>query len=133
MALFSRPPVTVRDQHFPGKAPIDVYGDGGFAFANMSHNGSILCLPSGIYGWPPASLAEVNRETLSRLFDEAEPIEILVLGCGADIAAIPRELRDQLREARIGLEIMATGPAVRTYNILLSEDRAVAAALIAVA
>ena len=41
----------IRDQHFPGRAPIDAYGNGGFRFAGMSHRGSILCLPSGIHGW----------------------------------------------------------------------------------
>jgi uncharacterized protein len=132
MALFSRPPITIRDQHFPGRAPIDYYGNGRFSFAEMSHNGSLLCLPSGIFGWSPASLAEMDEVTFAPIFNEADGIEILVVGCGNDIGAFPRDLRDKLRAVGIGLEIMATGPAVRTYNILLSEDRPVAAALIAV-
>uniref|UniRef100_UPI0019535063 hypothetical protein n=1 Tax=Stenotrophomonas maltophilia TaxID=40324 RepID=UPI0019535063 len=45
--------IEIRDAHFPGRAPIDAYGNGGFRFADMSHRGSILCLPSGIHGWAP--------------------------------------------------------------------------------
>ncbi len=51
--------------HFPGRAPIDAYGNGGFRFADMSHRGSILCLPSGIYGWEPADPAMLARPTIS--------------------------------------------------------------------
>lgn len=43
--------IEIRDAHFPGRAPIDAYGNGGFRFADMSHRGSLLCLPSGIHGW----------------------------------------------------------------------------------
>lgn len=132
MALFTRPPVTIRDRHFPGKAPIDFYGNGGFAFAKMSHQGSLICLPSGIYAWGPANSAEISLDALAPVLAEADQVEILVLGCGKDIAFIAPEIRDALRDAKVAIELMATGPAVRTYNILLSEDRPVAAALIAV-
>lgn len=130
MALFTRPSISVRDQHFPGRAPIDVYGDGVFRFAEMSHRGSLLCLPSGIYGWPVASAAEISEETLAQVFSEAEEIDVLIIGCGRDIAAIPRTLRERMRENGIGVEVMGTGPAVRTYNILLAEGRRVASALV---
>jgi uncharacterized protein len=46
-----RRPIEIRQAHFPGRAPIDSYGNGGFRFAEMSHRGSLLMLPSGIYGW----------------------------------------------------------------------------------
>ena len=45
--------IVVREAHFPGRAPVDAYGNGGFRFAGMSHRGSILCLPSGVHGWQP--------------------------------------------------------------------------------
>lgn len=130
MALFTRPSKSLRPQHFPGQAPIDVYGEGVFRFAEMSHSGSLLCVPSGVYGWPVADVAEITEEMLAEVFAEAADIDILVLGCGRDIAAVPKGLRERLREAGIALEVMATGPAVRTYNILLSEGRPVAAALV---
>ena len=66
------------------------------------------------------------------MFAEAADVALLVIGCGRDIAVVPKELREQLKAAGIGVEVMATGPAVRTYNILLAEGRPVAAALVVV-
>ena len=63
---------------------------------------------------------------------EARDIEILLVGCGRDLRPLPAALRSVLRDARISADPMSTGAAVRTYNVLLAEDRAVAAALIAV-
>jgi uncharacterized protein len=122
--------VEMRAAHYPGRAPIDAYGNGGFRFAKMSHRGSLLCLPSGIYGWdaPPV----VDEGSLARVFAEANDIEILILGTGRDLVVVPKRLRERLREDHIVPEPMSTGAAVRTFNLLLSEDRAVAAALVAV-
>ncbi len=122
----------IRDQHFPGRAPIDAYGNGGFRFAGMSHRGSMLLLPSGIHGWPVRSAGEIDRDALARVFEEAADIEVLLLGAGPDPWVFPGELRAALREARISADAMTTGAAVRTYNVLLAEERLVAAALIAV-
>lgn len=116
----------------PGRFPIDAYGNGGFRFADMSHRGSILVLPSGIKAWPVASVAEVTGSTLDPIFDEGDALELLLLGTGVDIAAIPERIRQRFREARIGLDVMQTGAAARTYNILLAENRRVGVALIAV-
>jgi uncharacterized protein len=122
--------VEMRAAHYPGRAPIDAYGNGGFRFAKMSHRGSLLCLPSGIYGWLAPSL--LDAESLAQVFAEAENIEILILGTGRDLVPVPKALRERLREDHIVPEPMSTGAAVRTFNLLLSEDRAVAAALVAV-
>ncbi len=121
--------ITIRDAHFPGRAPIDAYGNGGFRFAGMSHRGSLLCLPSGIYGWTPATMDEAG---LAKLFAEADPIEILLAGTGRELVPLPRTLRARLADAGIVGEPMSTGAAVRTYNVLLAESRPVAAALVAV-
>lgn len=120
------------DGFLPGRYPIDAYGNGGFRFADMSHRGSLLLLPSGIRAWPIAAITELNAELLAPVFTEAQEIELLLLGTGADVAAIPETLRQRFRDARIGLDVMQTGAAARTYNILLAENRKVAAALIAV-
>ena len=124
--------MVMREAHFPGRAPIDAYGNGGFRFADMSHRGSILCLPSGIYGWEPADRASLAPADMEKVLLEAGEIEILLVGTGDQLRPIPKDLRASLREARISADPMATGAAVRTYNVLLAEDRAVAAALIAV-
>ena len=124
--------LVIREAHFPGRAPLEAYGNGGFRFADMSHRGSILCLPSGIYGWEPADPTSLGPADFERLLAEAGDVEILLVGTGKDLRPLPAALRNALREAGISADPMSTGAAVRTYNILLAEDRAVAAALIAV-
>jgi len=120
------------DGFVPGRYQIDAYGNGGFRFADMSHRGSILALPSGIKTWPVGSMKELSDEAFAPVFAEAGEIELLLIGTGADIAALPGGFRERFREAGIGLDVMQTGAAARTYNILLAENRKVAAALIAV-
>lgn len=124
--------IVVREAHFPGRAPIEAYGNGGFRFADMSHRGSILCLPSGVYGWEPADPLDLKPSDFARLLAEAEAVEILLVGTGKDIRRLPAELKAAFKEKHISADAMSTGAAVRTYNVLLAEDRAVAAALIAV-
>jgi uncharacterized protein len=122
----------IRDAHFPGRAEIDAYGNGGFRFAGMSHRGSILCLPSGIYGWQAVGGDVLNAALFQRVIDEADQIETLLVGTGVDIRPLPKELKEVFRAVQIGSDPMSTGAAVRTYNIMLSESRAVAGAFIAV-
>lgn len=122
----------IRDAHFPGRAPLDAYGNGGFRFAKMSHRGSILCVPSGIYGWNLTGPREFSEEAFERVFEEQADIEVLLIGTGWELRPLPAALKTLFREAGILADPMSTGAAVRTYNVLLSEDRAVAAALLAV-
>ena len=122
--------IVVREAHFPGRAPIDAYGNGGFRFAGMSHRGSILCLPSGVHGWQPHD--PLTPDDFERVLAEAEAIEILLVGAGREPRPLPATLRQLFRDAHISVDAMSTGAAVRTYNVLLAEDRAVAAALVAV-
>jgi uncharacterized protein len=124
--------IIIREAHFPGRAPIEAYGNGGFRFADMSHRGSLLCLPSGIHGWEPADPLALKVSDFDRLLAEAGQVEILLVGMGKDLRPLPAALRAAFREAGISADPMSTGAAVRTYNVLLAEDRAVAAALIAV-
>ena len=115
----------------PGPHAIDSYGNGGFRFAGMSHKGSILALPSGIY---EISIAEFFTESnLAPLWREAPgAVELLLLGTGTALIPVPEALRAALRAINIRVEPMPTGAAARTYNILLGEKRLVAAALLAV-
>ena len=124
--------IEIREAHFPGRPPIDAYGAGGFRFADMSHRGSILCLPSGVHGWDATHADDITAETLARVFVEADGIEVLLVGMGDEFRRVPPDLQAALREQGIVTDAMSTGSAVRTYNVLLAEDRAVAAALIAV-
>lgn len=124
--------VVIREAHFPGRAPVEAYGNGGFRFADMSHRGSLLCLPSGIYGWEPADPLKLAPQDFARVLAEASEIEVLLVGSGTDLRPLGTDLKAALKQAHISADPMSTGAAVRTYNVLLAEDRAVAAALIAV-
>ncbi|WP_455480158.1 Mth938-like domain-containing protein [Bartonella sp. B23] len=123
--------IQIREAHFPNRAPIDAYGNGGFRFADMSHRGSIICVPSGIYGIDMISPLP-TQENISRVLEEASEIEVLLIGTGVELLRLPEELRMLLWEKCISSDTMSTGAAVRTFNVLLAEDRAVAALLFAV-
>jgi uncharacterized protein len=118
------------EAHFPGRAAIDAYGGGGFRFAEMSHRGSILCLPSGVWAWDPPD--PLDEGAFARVLAEANEIDFLLVGTGRTLVPLPEPVRWALRARRITADPMATGAAVRTYNIVLAEGRRVAAALIAV-
>lgn len=118
--------------HFPGLAPIDAYGNGGFRFAEMSHRGSILCLPRGIWAWPVTEPEKIDLRSLAGAEAAAHDIDTLILGTGRDIWMPPASLRAHFRERSVVIDAMQTGPAIRMYNIMVGERRRVAAALIAV-
>jgi uncharacterized protein len=122
----------ILDGFVPGRHLIDAYGNGGFRFADMSHRGSLLVLPSGVSAWEVADARAIDRDALRPVQAAAGAIELLLVGTGLDIVPLPEQIRRWLKEAGIGLDVMQTGAAARTYNILMAENRRVAAALVAV-
>jgi uncharacterized protein len=118
--------------HLPTPAPIDAYGKGGFVFAGMSHHGSLLCLPSGIWAWPVDRAVDIDAAALAPVFAEADGIAVLLIGAGREPWTMPAALRQRFQDRKLNVEVARTGTAVSTYNILLGEGRRVAAALIAV-
>ncbi len=122
----------VKAAHFPARAAIEAYGDGGFRFAGMSHKGSLLITASGIYGWDVSEAGSIDLPSIQAVLDDAGRVDHLIVGTGASRAAIDPVIGAALCKAGIGIEIMDTGAAARTYNILFAENRDVAAALIAV-
>jgi len=119
------------DPHLPQAAAIEAYGKGGFRFAGMSHRGSILCLPTGIWAWPVTAPDDITEQTLARALASRD-VELFLVGTGKMPWLMPEALRWRFRDARIGVEVTPTGAAVRTYNVLFGERRRVGAALIAV-
>ena len=119
----------------PGSHLIAAYGQGAFAFAGMSHAGSILATPSGVRAIDATSVEDLDPVALAPLFDECAEnrgaVEFLVVGTGERLAPIPKASRAALSRAGLRFEAMATGPALRVYNVMQSEGRRVAAALIA--
>jgi uncharacterized protein len=118
--------------HLPRSAPIEAYGNGGFVFAEMSHRGSLLCLPDAIWAWPVAKADDINEISLQRVIANAAGIDTLIVGTGNEVWIPPSGLRERLRKVSIVIDAMQTGPAIRTYNIMIGERRRVAAALLAV-
>lgn len=123
----------MRDGHYPYQTLIDAYGNNGFRFGGMSHQGSLLCLPTGMYKWQVQSREDVTAATLQPILEIADQVDVLFIGLGDDIAAFDPQLREKFRENQIIIEAISTASAISTYNVLLSEHRAVAAALVAVA
>ncbi len=115
----------------PAPAPISGYGRGGFRVGGIEHRGSLLILPGGVHPWPVDSFEQVSATTLAPVLGGGASLGFLILGTGlAQIFPEP-ELRRAFADAGLGVEAMDTGAACRTYNILLSEERVFAAALLA--
>ena len=118
--------------HYPARAPIDAYGNGGFRFAGMSHQGSLLVLPSGMYRWDVGDLASLKAKDFEQVFAEAKDIDFLLLGTGGAMGRPAKPIIEIFARQNMPLDFMSTGSAVRTYGVLLAEKRKIAAAFIAV-
>lgn len=111
---------------------VQAYGDGGFRISGEAHKGSVLVFPDRVEPWPVATLADLSLDSLQSVLDSAADVDLLLIGCGSSMGLIKSTLRQPLRDAGVVVEPMDTGAACRTYNVLLLEERRVAAALIAV-
>ncbi len=118
--------------HLPRPAPIEAYGNGGFRFAGMSHRGSLLCFPDGIWAWPVNSVTELTTAKFEAALARAGELDFFLIGAGRDPFVLPERLRARFHEASLSVDAMTTGAAVRTWNILLAENRRIGAGLIAV-
>lgn len=119
--------------YVPGRHKVEDYGGGGFRFAEMSHKGSILALPSGIRALTLDRAEEIDETTLALVLSDPHGApDLLIFGMGPTLLPLPGALRAKLRVAGVACETMATGAAVRTYNMLLDEGRNVGALLIAI-
>ena len=110
---------------FTDAKPIDGYGPGFFRVGGDRFDGAILCTSTGVTPWN-------GYEDEATLLTLAQDIDVIFVGTGAEIAHIPAQLRTTLEQAGLGVEVMNSPSACRTYNILLSEGRRVAAALLPV-
>ena len=116
----------------PGQYAIDGYGAGGFRFAEMSHQGSILALPSGMHAWPIVQFDGLPVEAFDKVFAEADQIELFLFGCGQEMRIASAAIKQAFAAHGIAFDSMPTAAAARTYNVLVAERRRVAAGLIAV-
>lgn len=111
---------------------VQAYGEGGFRISGELHKGSVLLFPDRFEPWPVKTVGDITLESLQAVLDSAADIDLLLVGCGPSMGLIKSTLRQPLRDAGVVVEPMDTGAACRTYNVLLLEERRVAAALIAV-
>lgn len=115
-----------------GRQLIQSYGDGQFNISTVVFQGSVLVFPDETTPWSVSSADEVSVDTLSPITSRADQFDILLIGSGASFGRIPADLRRGLKDIGLVLEWMDTGAACRTFNVLVGEERRVAAALIAV-
>lgn len=115
-----------------GSQIIHSYGSGGFVVGDKSFKGSMLIIPNGVYSWNVTDINNLKISDFSELIDEKQDIEILLLGTGVKMQFVDDEIIKQLKRNKIVVDMMDSGAACRTYNVLLSEERKVAAAIIAI-
>ncbi|MBO9444647.1 Mth938-like domain-containing protein [Ruegeria sp. R14_0] len=105
-------------------SPVDGYGPGFFRIGGQVYEGSVLTGPAGTVTWG-------GFDDQSPLLALAGQVDVLLIGTGAELAHIPTDMRSALEQAGMGVEIMNSPAACRTYNVLLSEGRRIALALLA--
>lgn len=109
---------------------IERYGSGRFQISGESFAGSVLVFPERTIAWPVSVFADIDAAAFTPVLEAADEIELLLLGCGPRMELVGQDLRAPLRAAGVVIEPMDTGAAARTFNLLLSEDRRVAAGLV---
>ena len=116
-----------------GRQLVQAYGDGGFRISGIRHEGSVWIFPEETVAWQAVEIEGVEVQALEDLIARsAAHVDILIIGTGKAMLPVPSRWRQLCREHGVALEVMDTGAACRTYNVLLTEERSVAAALIAV-
>ena len=108
------------------------YGGGGFRVSGVDFKGSVIVLPRETILWPVAAVDILTVTDFAPMLAHAKALDVCLLGCGAGMKPLPREVRAALKEAGLTVDPMDTVAACRTYNVLMGEGRAVAAALLAV-
>lgn len=116
-----------------GQQIIQSYAGGSFKVSGVSHDGAIIVMPDGCLTWDVdhvVSLNDLSVDDFKPLIDISDEIDVLLLGCGSTMAFIPPTLRSGLKEAGLSVDVMDTGAACRTYNVLMAEGRRVVCALL---
>jgi len=124
--------IDITPQTAPSRRLIQSYGDQQFRLAGESMPGSILIFQDKVVPWTVDNAQGIAIDSLHAILAVADTVDIIIMGCGSEFVPPPKNLRSELKKHGLVLEWMDTGAACRTYNVLLVEERQVAAALIAV-
>jgi uncharacterized protein len=125
--------VELSNPDFHGAPPIDAYGDGGFRLDKKRIEGSMILLPDeGMFPWPVKACDEMLPDRFDRFARAQGSFDFILIGTGSQICMPPRATRDYLASIPLQFDVMDTGAACRTYNVLLAENRRIAAALLCV-
>ncbi len=114
-----------------GAKVLESYGPGRFTVSGELIEGSIILSANAVHKWDVTDFSEISISSFDTFLALDKTIEVLLIGCGATTQLVPGVIRNHIKQAGIVLDFMTTGAAARTYNIMLSEGRQVAAALIA--
>ncbi len=125
-------PITINPNIPAGRQVIEGYRGGGFRISGVRHEGSVFVLPDRTLPWPVREIGEITVADLDPSASAGPGVDVILLGSGDRMRMLPGPVRAGLREAGLNVDVMETGAACRTYNILLAEERRVAAALIAI-
>ena len=109
---------------------IQKYGAGRFTVSGQSFVGGVLVLPHQTLSWPATDVTALSEQAVEQLVAHAGSIDVCLMGCGPKTLLLPAALRARFKAANLRVDAMDTGSACRTFNVLVSEGRAVAAALI---
>ncbi|MCP4328082.1 MAG: hypothetical protein GY791_06560 [Alphaproteobacteria bacterium] len=115
-----------------GRQFIQGYGDGRFRISGVVHDGSVIVFADITMPWDAGRYSDISIDGLRLVISRAAEIDILIVGCGPKFKPSPPSIAHEFSAGQIALEMMDTGAACRTYNLLLADGRRVAAALIAV-
>lgn len=116
-----------------GKKIIQSYTPGQFRINGEIHAGPIIVFTDSVHEWTTNASAEtLGADDFQSVIERTDELDLLLLGCGEKMELPLFKLRSTLKEQNIILEIMDTGAACRTYNVLMAEGRRVAAALLPV-
>lgn len=117
----------------PDRQVIEAYGPSGFRISGVVHAGAVIVFPEATVTWAATALADATVENFAAVRERVgteNAVEILLIGCGRRTEMVPPALRTSLRQIGVVIDAMDTGAACRTYDVLLTEGRRVAAALL---
>lgn len=117
----------MHEVEFPAGTPIEGYAPGVFGIAGTAHRGGVILLPGRVLPWQAGPNPVLDD--FADIVAAAAGIDVLLVGLGPETGLLDAAVRRGLEAAGLGVDVMSTPPACRTYNVLLAENRRVAAAL----